>query len=169
MKKWSLLLVLVLSMSLAFFMAACSDDDDDNGSGPDVTFMDSLAGDWLSAGTNVAPLLVALFQYDSVEVGFAENNTVTLNAHVTDGAWTGEVNGTFEVTESEDMYIHSIHLIYPTYEQEGIIEIIDGGNTMRLEVVQTVPDIGATPLTPDDGFGSDPNLGIMNIQTYIMQ
>ena len=42
-------------------------------------------GTWLSAGTNVAPLLVALFNYDSVRVVFGAN-TVDLSSHIAGGA-----------------------------------------------------------------------------------
>jgi len=38
---------------------------------------------------------------------------------------------------------------------------------MRLEAVQTTPNIGATPRTVETGFGSDATLGTANIQKYI--
>jgi hypothetical protein len=34
---------------------------------------------------------------------------------------------------------------------------------MKLEAVQTVPDIGAVPRTPATGFGSDATLGTLPI------
>ena len=54
---------------------------------------------------------------------------------------------------------------------EGIFEItkVGEGYTMRYEVVQTEPDIGATPPTATAGFGSSNGgaLGQMNIQKFV--
>lgn len=170
MKKWNLLLVAVLSLTLVFAFAGCSDDDDDdNGTNPTESVEEQLVGTWLSAGTNVAPILVSLFSYDSVYVTFGSDNTVSLNSHVAGGAWTGEVPGVYAVTESETGTIHSISLNYTAFEQEGIIELTTDGNGFQLEAVQTVPDIGATVPTPELGFGADATLGTLNIQTYVRQ
>ena len=159
--KWLALAGLVLVMVVA---AACSSDDDD-GTGP--TAGDVWVGNWLSAEENVAPILVALFDYDSVHVAMDEDQIVTLETHVRDGAWA-TISGTYAVTESDEGDVHSIELIYAAFSQAGIIEVTDGSpDVMRLEVVQTVPDIGAIPRTPETGFGSDPGLGDSNIQTYI--
>ena len=86
-----------------------------------------------------------------------------LDSHVANGAWTS-LPGTFVITESNDSDIHGFAANYTAFEQEGIIEIID--NVMRLEAVQTVPDIGASVPTVAGGFGADPTLGTFNIQTY---
>ena len=160
MKRYSILLVLALGFLLVL---GCEDDSNTD---PEENVTDVWVGTWLSAGTNVAPILATYFLYDSVRVVFTENNTVTLATHVTDGAWT-TIEGTFVLTESTDSDIDIIQLIYPAFEQEGIIEIID--NTLRLEAVQTTPDIAATVPTPAVGFGADATLGTMNIQTYIRQ
>jgi hypothetical protein len=164
-----LLIVLLATLALLNFVA-CSDDDDDNGgTNPPPTTEDPWVGQWLSAGDNVAPLLVAVFNYDSVRVWMNEDQTVRLDTHVDGGAWT-TLNGTYSVTESASGNVHSIELVYPAFEQGGIIEITDGSpDQMRLEVVQTVPDIGAVPRTPDSGFGSDPALGTTNIQVYVRE
>ena len=170
MKRWNLLLVPVLVLGLALAFTGCSKDDDDNTTTPaEKTVEEMLVGEWLSAGTNVAPLLVSLFSYDSVMVTFGSDNTVTLNSHVADGAWTGEIPGVYSVTESETGTIHSISLNYTTFEQEGIIELNTDATSFQLEAVQTVPDIGATVPTPADGFGANPALGTINIQTYVKQ
>jgi hypothetical protein len=64
--------------------------------------------------------------------------------------------------------VHSISINYTAFEQEGIIQVIEGSpDQMKLEAVQTVPDIGATPRTPESGFGSDAALGTSNIQQYV--
>lgn len=169
MKKWNLLLVLVLSLGLTMTFVGCNDDDDDDdgGVGPEpMTVEEQMIGVWESSGDNVAPLLVAVFNYDTVVVTFQENNIVSLNSHVADGAWTGAINGTYAVEESQDMDVHTITLAYPTFEQEGIVELYENGDMMRLEVVQTQPQPLGTPRTPETGFGSDPALGNTNIQVY---
>lgn len=170
MKKWTTFLVVLLSLTMVLAFSGCSDDDDDDGgTTPTETVEEQLVGQWLSAGDNVAPLLVAVFNYDSVYVTFGSDNTVTLNSHVADGAWTGEVAGVFAVTESETGDIHAISLNYTAFEQEGIIQLTTDGDGFQLEAVQTVPDIGATAPTPEDGFGADATLGTTNIQTYVRQ
>jgi len=161
MKK-SLLLLLVLVFGL-FMVIGCEDDSGTDANENDV---DVWVGNWLSAGPNVAYILSAYFQYDSVKVEFTEENTVTLETHVIDGAWTA-LEGTYVLTESSDSDLDIVQLIYTAFEQEGIIQI--SGDTLRLEAVQTIPDIAATVPTPAAGFGADPTLGTINIQTYIRQ
>ena len=160
MRRYPIILILILGL---FLVIGCEDDDasDNDGNNADV-----WVGTWLSAEADVAPLLVALFTLDSVEATFGEDNTVLLRQHVIDAGWT-ELNGTFVITESTDSDIDAITLDYTTFTQEGIIEIIDG--VLRLEAVQTVPDLGATVPTVAAGFGADPTLGTYNIQTYRIQ
>jgi hypothetical protein len=146
-------------------LAACSDDDDDNNNGgnnPPVP--DAWIGKWISAGDDVAPILVAFAGYDSIYATFNENNTVILETHVPDEEWV-VTNGTYDVVESESGDIHAISVTYPTYAQEGIIQVFpDDVDYLWLEVVQT--NIGATIPTVDAGFGADETLGTMNIQVY---
>ena len=72
------------------------------------------------------------------------------------------------VTESASGSVHAISINYTAFEQEGIIEVTSGTpDQMKLEAVQTVPDIGAVPRTPATGFGSDAALGAFNIQKYV--
>lgn len=170
MKKWNLLLVLVLAMAMAFAVVGCSDDDDDDTTGPtEETIQEKIVGTWLSAGDDVAALLAAdPFNYDSVLVVFNENLTVTLNSHVRDGAWSGEVPGTYVITESETGEIHSIAIDYTAFAQEGIFQIVDGTvDVMTLEMVQTVPDQNFVVPTPEAGFGA--TYTVANVQTYKRQ
>ena len=161
MKK---LLFVVLSGLLIF--ASCSKDStspEDDARTPEV-----WEGTWLSAGANVAPLLVAF--YDSVRVVFGEN-TVSLASHVPGGAWTTS-EGTYTVTKSQTGDIHVIDIIYPAFEQSGIFQVIAANpDTFKLEAVQTVPDLGATPPTVAAGFGSTSGgaFGTMNIQVYLKE
>lgn len=161
MKRYLLISFLILGLVLVI---SCSKDDD---KGTEPTPVDEWIGTWLSAGTDVAPILVTVFQYDSVRVELRENNTVKTSSHVKNGAWT-DIEGTYTVTKSASGSIHSVKFVYPAFSQEGIMEVTVGNpTTMKLEVVQTVPDIGATPRTPETGFGSDPTLGTLNIQKYV--
>jgi len=156
MKSIKLILIALLGLMLIVGCEDTKNDDNKN----DV---DAWIGTWLSTGQDVAPLLVALFAYDSVRVTFDDDNTLTLESHVANGAWT-TLNGTYVITESDEGNIHGFYANYTAFEQEGIIELID--DDMRLEAVQTVPDIGATVPTVAGGFGADPALLTMNIQTY---
>ena len=168
MRFLNLTLALILAMAMLNFVA-CGDDDDGDGNGGTPPTPEAWEGDWLSAGANVAPILVTLFDYDSVRVHMDANQVVILETHPTGGAWT-TLTGTYTVTESQSGDVHSIAISYPAFEQEGIIQVIAGTpDNMKLEVVQTVPAIGAVPRTPDTGFGSDPLLGDLNIQTYIRE
>jgi len=166
-----LFLVLLAVLAMMNFVA-CSDDDDDNGgTNPPPPAADPWVGTWLSAGDNVAPLLQGdPFNLDTLRVHFNEDQTVTTEQHVEGGAWT-TLAGTYQVTEAATGDIHSIFIDYTsgvTAEQEGIVQVIEGSpDTLKLEVVQTVPDYGFVPRTPETGFGSDPVYGATNIQTYV--
>lgn len=162
MKK---LLSLLIALSLLIGFAGCSDDDDDNPvSGNDT---EVWVGTWLSADANVAPILQTVFNYDSVRVEFTKDQVVRTHSHVKDGAWT-TTEGIYKITESEDGDVHKVELSYDAFDQEGIIQFIDGNPMkMKLEAVQVRPNIGATPRTPETGFGSDATLGTANIQNYV--
>lgn len=165
MKTLRIAMMLTLLAS-ALVLSSCSDDDGDDG-GTDPVVPKEWHGTWLSAGDNVAPLLVAVFNYDSVRVFMDPDNTVTLMTHVVDGAWT-TTEGTYSVTETAKSGVLAVELIYPAFSQEGIIQVTTDPlqDMMQLEVVQTVPDIGAVPRTPATGFGSDATLLDTNIQVY---
>jgi hypothetical protein len=95
------------------------------------------------------------------------DKTIELESHIKDGAWT-TTPGVFTVAESATGDVHSISINYTAFEQQGIFQVTEGTPDMfMLEAVQTVPDIGAVPRTPATGFGSDPALGSLNIQTYV--
>lgn len=158
------LLSLILISGLMIGFAACSSSDDSPTNGGEET--PAWVGTWLSAGADVAPLLVAVFNYDSVKVIMNADNTIALETHVAGGAWAS-LPGVYTITESTTGDVDAISINYSAFEQEGIVQIISGTpDRMELEVVQTVPDIGAVPRTPATGFGSDATLGAYNIQWY---
>jgi hypothetical protein len=163
--KYLLLFALMLSL---VGLVACSDDDDDgdNNGGTNPPVPDAWVGTWLSAEEDVAPILVAVFNYDSVRVTMNDDNTISLETHIDGGAWS-TLPGVYTVTESAGSDIDAIAINYTAFEQEGIMQVWAASpDSMWLEVVQTVPDISATPLTPADGFGADGTLGTTNIQKY---
>jgi len=163
MKRFMLASLLIAGL---LFAVSCSKDDD-NGTNADDS--EVWEGTWLSAGENVAVLLSYYFNYDSIRVEFRDDQTVTTDQHVAEGAWT-TLEGTYTVTKADAGDVHSISIVYPAFEQQGIVEVTDGMPvTLRLEAVQTNPDIGAVPRTPESGFGSDAALGTSNIQTYVLE
>ncbi len=80
MKNRVLILLLIAGMLLT---VSCSKDDSET---TEPVPVPEWVGSWLSAGTNVAPLLVAVFSYDSVRVEMTQNLIVRTHSHVVDGA-----------------------------------------------------------------------------------
>jgi len=133
----------------------------------------SILGKWLSAGDNVAPLLVIYFNIDSIYAEFKDDQTyvvrqvdklgVSLVLEGTYSAIASGVGNIFKIIANQSS---------PTVlTSEGIFEIITPPppDSMLYEIVQTNPDIGATPPTPEAGFGSSSGgvLGMTNVQKYI--
>lgn len=163
------LFILLLAGFVAFFAVSCSEDDDSSTNSNNDT--EAWVGTWLSAGENVAVLLSATFNIDSIYVEFKEDGSISLDQHIADGAWSSN-SGTYSVTKSASGTIHTISISYssPAFDQEGIFEITAGSpDMMQLEVAQTNPAIGAVPATVAGGFGSTNAgaFGTMNIQKYV--
>lgn len=124
---------------------------------------------WQSSGTNVAPLLVTLFNTDSIYAEFNYDFTYTVEQYDNTGA-KQTLTGTYAQAESSVAGIWTITINQTTpatITAQGIFQITD--NTMKYEIAQTTPDIGAVPPTPAGGFGSTNGgvLGTANVQTYI--
>ena len=172
MKNVKRVVVVMLALGIGLGTMSCKKDDNkDSGTNPTPpTLEEQVAGTWLSADDNVAPILQGdPFNYDSVMVTFTDMGVVTLKSHVRDGDWT-QAAGVFDVTKSASGDIHAIHLNYTAFEQEGIFQITTGSpDNLKLEAVQTVPDYGFTVPTPENGFGADPVYQEMNIQMYVRQ
>lgn len=156
MKSIKLILIALLGLML---LVGCGDTKNDD----EAKDVDAWIGTWLSAGTDVAPILSTYFLNDSIFVEFKDDNTLTLDTHTIGAAWTAD-QATYVITKSADGDIHHFAATYTAFEQEGIIEVI--GDVLKLEAVQTVPDIGAIPTTVANGFGQDPIWGAQLIQTY---
>lgn len=133
---------------------------------------DGLVGFWASKGDNVAPLLKTYFAVDSITADFKSNNTYAVVSY-SKGVPTNYV-GTFVQTKPAAGNIWNIKLNQSTptaVTSEGIFEITKVGEiyNLKYEVVQTEPNIGATPPTTSAGFGSSSGgaLGQMNVQKFV--
>lgn len=161
---------IIFGMLLAVMFVACNKSDDD---GPETDPQKiGIVGEWYSSGSNVAPLLVAFFQIDSIYAKFETNNTYVVESF-SGGAKT-TFAGTFAQTKSDTGTIWNIVLNQSTptaVTSTGIFDISTASKpyTMKYEVVQTEPSIGATPPTPSAGFGSSNGgaLGQNNVQKFI--
>ncbi|MCA0445710.1 MAG: hypothetical protein LCH54_05740 [Bacteroidetes bacterium] len=168
MKKLTYAVMMLLTLGV---MAACSESDDDEKT---ATTPASIEGTWLSTGTNVAPLLNAIF----VSLGGVDSITAVFNA---DKSYTvKQVNknklvinyaGTYVITKSSTGNVHKILLnqTAPSAATSlGIYEIFDVAvDSMKYEVVL---DNGTNvPPTPATGFGSTNGgaFGTTNVQKYV--
>ncbi len=167
MKKTILLLSVVALFATTF--TSCSKDDDSNNTTPTETLV-GIQGKWQSSGTNVAPLLVALFKVDSIYAEFNTNMTYTVKQWDTSGTQLATLTGVYTQTKSStgNIWTITVNQTSPSaLTSEGMFEVTNG--TMKYEVVQTTPAIGATPPTPAAGFGSTNGgaFGLMNVQNYV--
>ncbi|MEO1051908.1 MAG: hypothetical protein AAFX87_14855 [Bacteroidota bacterium] len=130
-----------------------------------------IVGRWFSAGADVAPLLVTLFDTDSIYAEFRADMTYTVQQFDGSGA-SLTLSGVYTQTASGTGSIYEIVVDQSSpaaLTSEGIFEITsDTPDAMSYEIVQTSPDIGAIPPTATDGFGSSSGgiLGTTNVQTY---
>ncbi len=140
-----------------------SDTDTD----PEVT----IVGTWLSEGKNVAPILVELASVESITAIF-EDSPFTVLTTDSDGQEV-EQTGVYIFEDTDFGEIKTITLEQSTPQSitvEGIFEIDNSTNppTMRYEVVQTIPSVGAEAPTAEGGFGST-GLGSDLTQVFVWQ
>lgn len=144
-----------------------TDAETETTAGEDVT----IVGTWLSEGKNVAPLLVELAAVDSITATF-EDSPFTVLTTDTDGQEV-EQTGVYIVEDTEFGELKTITLEQSTPQSitvEGIFEIDNSTSppTMRYEVVQTIPSVGAEAPTAEGGFGST-GLGSDLTQVFVWQ
>ncbi len=154
--------------------ASCSDGVQNQGEtgvdcgGPCGACKEGVHGKWKSYP--VAPLLATFA--DSIIAEFTTNSTYTV------AQWKGgtqtTLTGTFAQTKSGTGSIYTIVLNQTTpstLTAKGMFEVSADNTTMKYEVVQTEPTIGAGEPTPAGGFGSSTfngnPLGNLNIQNYV--
>lgn len=161
----------ILSLAAVVSLSACSEDEDPVDNNQNNNDPVGIQGEWYSSGDNVAPLLSALFGTDSIYIKFNTDLSYSVEQYDTSGAKL-ELSGTYIQTESNVGSIWTIEVNQTSpavLTSEGIFEI--DGSTMQYEIVQTDPDIGATPPTAATGFGTSASggtpLGAFNIQKYV--
>lgn len=135
--------------------------------------VNGIQGTWVSAGADVAPILVTLFSVDSIVAVFNSNQTYEVLQYAGGAISPITLSGTYTQTLSSEGAIWTITVDQTSpaaLTSEGIFEVDASTNPdgMQYEIVQTSPDIGATPPTPADGFGSSSGgaFGDTNIQNY---
>lgn len=152
MKK---LLALLMLLPLAVFTLGCdSVDDDDIDVGDDPT---AIYGTWVSEGDDIAPGLAALFGTTRITAVFNANNTYEVTELRAPGDPAITYTGTYSTTATATGNIRSISLTQGVpfgAEAQGIYEVNPAQTTMRYEVIQVQPDIGAVPPSASAGFGS---------------
>ena len=142
-------------------------DDADDGPPQDIT----IAGTWVSEGSDVAPLLVELTGAQKITAVFADG-TFTVNTIDDEGQEVVQA-GVYTAEPSEFGMIYDIVLEQSspaTVTAEGIFEIDTSVSPaiMRYEIVQTEPSVGAIPPTAEGGFGST-SYGSDLTQIYVRQ
>lgn len=146
MRKHALLALTVLAI---FGLAAC--DEDSTGVDDDT---EELVGTWVSKGADLAPGFAA-FSVDSIYATFNDDQTYEVEQYAAGGTQPVILTGTYVIGSQPEGEIRAITLTQATPNSltaEGIFQV--SGNTMRYEVIQTQPDIGATAPTVSGGFGS---------------
>lgn len=165
-------LFFIFVAAMAFVFSACEESVEVDVYNPAT---DGIVGEWQSSGSNVAVLLKTYFKVDSIYAKFNENNTYLVESFASGTKTT--YTGVYTQTKPATGTIWNIKLEQssPTaVTSEGIFEITQDATvktkyTLKYEVVQTTPSIGATAPTATAGFGSSSGgtLGTMNVQTFV--
>lgn len=164
MKK---LFFILISVALVF--SACKKSEEVEVYNPST---DGVVGTWISKGANVSVLLKTYFAIDSITANFKADNTYLVQSYSA-GAKTTYA-GTYVQTKPTTGTVWTIVLNQSTptsVKSEGIFEITgtDPNFTLKYEVAQTEPSIGATPPTVAAGFGSTNGGALLtwNVQTFV--
>ncbi|MFW5951873.1 MAG: hypothetical protein ACOCVZ_07150 [Gemmatimonadota bacterium] len=148
MRQRTIVAMLVLSV---LGMAACDEEDPTEV----ITAAEELEGTWLSKGDDLAPGFVPL-GVDSIIATFNDDQTYEVfQFALGNTAPAATLTGTYVTGDEAEGEVNGIILTQLAPNQltaEGIYQVT--GNSMRYEVVQTQPDIGAVPPTVAEGFGS---------------
>ncbi len=131
----------------------------------------AIVGRWRSEGDDLSPLFAgAPFSYVQVDVQFEADARYTATS--TDGGGTTVVlSGTYTADRQSTPGVVVLSQSEP-YEASatGLWQV--EGDLLTYEVVQTLPDYGFAPPTPEAGFGSTSGPGMdagINVQRYRRQ
>lgn len=166
---------------LSLFAVACVTDDDTKTTGDTGDTTDTVTdttdtqtdpaaaiqGDWVSAGDDVSALL-QLFTFTQIDATFNADGSYTVSALNAAGQ-TSVFAGTYVVDTTTDPRGITLSQTAPLEGTSVGIWQVDADGVLSYEVVQTVPDIGATPPTPEGGFGSTVAAGVNtgdNVQIF---
>jgi hypothetical protein len=165
-------------IALSLLLTACpSDDTDTSDTETDTDDTDTstedpaIVGSWVSTGDDVSPLFqTETFDYTTITADFASDGTYEVAA-TNGGGTTTTFTGTYTVGTGDPATITLEQSAPSTATAVGIWSVADdaGTTTLTYEVVQTVPDFGFTPPTPETGFGSTSGPGLeadVNIQIF---
>ncbi len=164
-------------MILALALFACAPDDvTDEAKGDTADTADTadaggpgdLVGDWVSQGDDISALFQStFFDYTRIDASFAADGSYHVAALNGDGETTA-FTGTYSVDVTTNPGTILLTQATPSAaSSQGIWQVVD--EVLTYEVVQTTPDYGYTPPTPESGFGSTSGPNIepgVNVQTY---
>jgi hypothetical protein len=145
-------------LATAFLSTLCACGTASTGGGTN-TMSSPLVGSWLSAGSDVAPLLAgAPFKWTKITADFKADQSYVVTGLDADGKTT-VFTGTYMDAPTEVPQIWSIAVTQSAPAStlaDGIYQIDASAKParMRYEVVQTQPTNGLQPPTPQAGFGS---------------
>lgn len=149
---------------------AFTGQDTDSGSPTDTTETgtttpEGIFGKWVSEGEDLSDLFAPY--YESLDGNFKSSFEYVVSAHDLGGS-DARYEGTFTIDESTTPASIVLSQSMPYMATASGIYQIDG-DVMTYEVVQTEPDYGYVPPTPESGFGSTSGPEIQtgdNVQTY---
>jgi hypothetical protein len=136
----------------------------------DFTVNDPLVGNWISEGSNLAPLLAGPpFNTETITAEFNSDATYTVVTTDTSGSAV-TLTGTWSSTEGEGLIrVVTVNQASPTtLTSTGIYSNVNG--VLTYEVAQTNPPLtGVTAPTASGGFGSTSGgaFGMLNVQKYV--
>ena len=166
-------------MILALTLFACAPDDVTDASKDDTgdtaadtdsgeTGPGDITGDWVSQGDDISDLFAAApFSYTRIDASFAADGSYLVTAVNGEGN-SSDLTGTYTVdTTTNPAGIVLTQATPYAATAQGIWQVVD--EVLTYEVVQTTPDYGYTPPTPESGFGTTAGPNIepgVNVQTY---
>lgn len=160
-------IVLVLFVVMAWVLTGCEPEEQPN---PDNAKL-NIVGFWTAQGGDIAPTLADTV--NQMTLRFRTDSTYTM-VQTTALGLSSTYSGTYSVQKlqgANDIYPFTLKQTSPVATTfKGIFEIneVIEPEELTLEYVQTLPNAGYTPPTPDYGFGStnDGNLGTTNISRF---